>query len=82
MIQEIVVKKYSWNGEIDHITLIVTYVSGKVITRRYMSNEQLPYTFRDFLLTADIEDVREVIPADTPYSILETTYRRNKYESM
>lgn len=82
MITEIVVKKYRWNGTIDHLTLIVTYASGKVVTQRYMMQESIPYTFRDFLSTAEIEDVREIIPADSPYSILETTYRRSKYESV
>lgn len=76
MINEIVVKKVSWNGTIDHITLIVTYASGKVVTQRYMRQEFIPYTFRDFLSTAEIEDVREIIPADSSYSILQTTYRR------
>lgn len=82
MITEIVVKKYRWNGTIDHITLIVTYASGKTVTQRYMLWESVPYTFRDFLSAAEIEDVREIVPPDSPYSILETTYRRSKYESM
>ena len=82
MITDIVVKKYRWNGTIDHITLIVTYASGKTVTQRYMLQESIPYTFRDFLSAAEIEDVREIIPPDSPYSILETTYRRSKYESM
>lgn len=76
MIQEIIVKKYMWSGVLDHISLIVKYESDRVFTRSYHDIREIPYTFRDFLESAEIEDVKEIIPEHTPYSILQTTYRR------
>lgn len=82
MITEIVLKKYLYQGQLDKITVIVRYESGRSFWRTYHSVSEIPYKFRDFLTQAVPEEEKEITPEGSPTSILMTTYRRVDHENM